>query len=83
MGMGDKPQPFTPTYTPIRCDVTGHMFSPCAVRRCPEPHVIDKYGLGGEAHVSVWVCKTCRYGEKDKYCDAYGCKYGLEERVQA
>lgn len=83
MGMGDKKLPYTPSYSPIRCDVSGHMFAPCAVRSCPEPHVIERYGTGGVANVSIYVCRKCKYGVADKFCGAMECGYGLEQRVQA
>ena len=82
MGMGDKKQPFTPKYEPIIDDVIGNVFAPCCVRECPEPHVIDRYGIGGVAHVSIYTCRKCKYKVTTPFCGALGCSYGLEQRVQ-
>ena len=82
MGMGDKKQPFTPKYEPIIDDVIGKAFAPCCVRECPEPHVIDRYGIGGVAHVSIYTCRKCKYKVTTPFCGALGCSYGLEQRVQ-
>ena len=83
MGMGDKKQPFTPSYAPVRCDVSGHLFAPCAVRQCPEPHVIERYGTGGVANVCIYVCRRCKYKVTIQYCGALGCGYGLGKGIQA
>lgn len=82
MGMGDKKQAYVPSYAPALCNVTGKMFSPCCVRECKEPHVVDRYGIGGKAMVSIYVCRKCKYKVKTPYCGALGCGYGLEQRVQ-
>ncbi len=75
MGMGDKKAPYTPSYEPVRDDVLGKMFSPCAVRSCPEPHVRKKYGVGGVANVSVWTCRKCKYVKTYKWHGGVGCGY--------
>ena len=76
--MGDKKPPFQPKYEPIRCDVTGHMVTPGAIRKCPEPHVIARYGVGGVANVCVHVCRKCKYHVDYKWHGGVGCKYGME-----
>lgn len=81
MGMGDAKKQFTPKYTPVRDDVIGKSFAPCAVRSCPEPHVIARYGVGGVANVSVYTCRKCRHKVEYKYHGGISC--GLDERVQA
>ena len=79
MGMGDKKPSYTPSYHSVRCDVSGKMFTPLCVRSCPEPHVIKKYGVGGKATVSVYVCRLCRYHEDMKMFGGVKCKY-LEQK---
>lgn len=78
MGMNDPKEPYEPKYEPIRCDVTGKMFAPVSVRSCPEPHVIKRYGVGGECKVSVYICRKCRFGRREKLLDGWRCVYGLE-----
>ena len=75
MGMGDKKAQYTPSYEPVRDDVIGKMFSPCAVRSCQEPHVIKRYGVGGVANVSVWTCRKCKYVKTYKWHGGVGCGY--------
>lgn len=75
MGIGDKQQPFVPSYRPIRCDVTGKMFAPCAVRSCPHPAVISKYGTGGVANVCIYVCLKCQYAKTYPYYGGVSCEY--------
>lgn len=82
MGMGDKPKQFESPGVPIRDDVIGKSFAPCAVRSCPEPHVIKKYGLGGVANVSVYTCKRCKYRIEQKNTSGLGCNYGLGQGIQ-
>ena len=81
MGMGDKKQPFSPGYKPIRDDVIGKSFSHCAMRSCPEPHVIARYGVGGVANVSVYTCRKCRHRVEYKLHGGISC--GLENGIQA
>ena len=80
--MGDKAKTFSPYYAPVLCNVTGKMYYPCCVRECKEPHVVEKYGIGGKAMVSIYVCRKCKYKVKTPFCGALGCGYGLEQRVQ-
>lgn len=81
MGMGDRKQPLTPSYAPIRDDVIGKSFAACMMRSCPEPHVIKRYGIGGVANVSVYTCRKCRYRVEYKYHGGLSC--GLDNSVQA
>ena len=62
-------------YDPVRCDVTGKMWTPGAVRECPEPHVRARYGVGGIAHVCVYVCRKCKYVKTYPYHGGVGCGY--------
>ena len=80
MGIGDKSKAFEPSYVPVRCDVSGKMFTPGCVRSCPEPHVIKKYGVGGVANVSVYVCRKCRYVIKHKWMGGVSCGYQQESQ---
>jgi hypothetical protein len=75
VGMGDKPKQFEPKYEPIRDDVLGKLFTPGAVRSCPEPHVIKRYGTGGVANVSVYTCRKCRYVKTYKWHGGVSCGY--------
>lgn len=81
MGMGDKKVPFTPQYEPIRDDVIGKRFAPCCIRACPHPKVIERYGVGGVAHVSIYTCKKCQYRKEFKWHGGVSCTYGLDERI--
>ena len=80
--MGDKAKTFSPSYAPVLCNVTGKMYSPCCVKECKEPHVVERYGIGGKANVSIYVCRKCKYKVTTPFCGALGCGYGLEQRVQ-
>lgn len=64
---------------PIRCDIDGKEYHNC--RPCPEPHVIARYGVGGVANVSYWVCKKCKYHAEYKWHGGVSCTYGLEQSV--
>ncbi len=75
MGSGDKKPPYEPKYAPIMDDVLGKMFSPGCVRSCPHPGVVSKYGIGGKANVSVYVCRKCRYVVKHKWMGGVSCGY--------
>ena len=75
MGMGDRKPPYEPKYAPIMDDVLGKMFSPGCVRSCPHPGVVIKYGIGGKANVSVYVCRKCRYVVKHKWMGGVSCGY--------
>ena len=82
MGMGDKKQPYAPKYEPIRDDVLGMRFAPCAMRSCPHPAVIRKYGVGGEAMVSIYTCKRCKHHINYDFHGGVGCGYdGVGESV--
>lgn len=75
MGMGDKKQPYRPSYAPVRDDVLGEMFTPGCVRSCPEPHVVRRYGVGGVANVSVYTCRKCRYVKTYQWHGGISCGY--------
>lgn len=61
----------------IRDDVLGLSFYAGCVRSCPEPHVINRYGVGGVAHVSVWTCRRCKYRKEYKFHGGVGCGYSF------
>lgn len=73
--MCDKKPAFEPRYEPVRDDVNGKMFSPGAVRSCPEPNVIKRFGTGGVANVSVYTCRKCRYHQDMKWFGGTKCGY--------
>jgi hypothetical protein len=73
--MGEKKPAFEPRYEPVRDDVNGKMFSPGAVRSCPEPNVIKRFGTGGVANVSVYTCRKCRYHQDMKWFGGTKCGY--------
>lgn len=75
MGIGDKKQPYVPRYDPIMDDVIGKLFTPGAMRSCPEPHVIARYGTGGVCNVSIWTCRRCKYHINEKYFGGVRCGY--------
>lgn len=79
--MGDKKIPYVPSYEPIYDDVLHKMFAPVLMRKCPSEAVIRRYGTGGIANVSIYVCKKCIYGQKHKMMGAWYC--GLEQNLQA
>lgn len=62
-------------YDPIRDDVIGKRFSPGAVRPCPHPTVIAKYGVGGVCNVSVYTCRKCKYVKTYKWMGGVSCGY--------
>lgn len=67
MGMGDSKPRFEPERKPIRDDVLGlNLYAGC-MRSCPHPKVIERYGVGGKANVSVYVCKKCRHHIDEKW----------------
>lgn len=76
--MGDKPKTFVPNHGRIRDDVIGREFASCLMRSCPEPHVIQRFGVGGEAHVSVYTCRRCKYSKRYKLHSGVGCGYELD-----
>ena len=75
MGMGDKPKAFSPHHNTLRDDVIGRAFADCLMRSCPEPHVIKRYGTGGVANVSVYVCRKCRHHIDEKWFGGVRCGY--------
>lgn len=81
MGMGDKPKPYTDSYRPVLCDVTQKLFAPCCVQECREPRVAKKYGDGLVAHVSIYVCRKCKYKVPVQFCGALGCALREEKNV--
>lgn len=78
MGMGEKKIPFVPRHEPVLCDVTLKRFGAMTVHQCKEPSVVSRYGTGGIANVSIYVCKKCKYAKKYEMHGAIGCGYGLE-----
>lgn len=64
----------------IRCDVTGKVFYPSSVRKCLDGAVIKRYGVGGVANVSVYVCAKCKHAIHYKWHGGLGCE--LERSVQ-
>lgn len=81
MGMGDKRKPFEPVHPYILDVVRGQRFAECAMRSCPHPAVIRKYGVGGEANVSIYTCKKCKYSKRFQFYGGVDCTYGLGEAV--
>ena len=53
------------SYEPIRDDVLGLRFDPVCMKACPHPGLINKYGVGGKANVSVYTCRKCRFVVKE------------------
>ena len=75
MGQGDRPKPFEPYHKAIRDDVIGKEFASCAMRRCPHPKVIDKYGVGGVCMVSVYTCRRCKHRKEYENHGGVSCEY--------
>lgn len=59
----------------VRCDVTGVAFYPDLVRKCPEPHVIKRFGVGGVANVSIYTCRKCKYAKHYAMHGGLSCGY--------
>lgn len=59
----------------IKSDVSGLSFHSYAIRQCPHPQVIKRYGHDGIANVSVYDCRKCRFKETMEYTSALGCGY--------
>ena len=81
--MGDKYKektPYKPHTEPVRCDVSGRVFSSSLVRKCRDSAVISQYGVGGEANVSIWICRKCKHAIAYKLHGGLGCE--LEQQVQ-
>lgn len=75
MVMGDSKPRFEPRYKPIRDDVLGKEFYAGCMRSCPHPKVIERYGVGGKANVSVYVCRKCRHHIDEKWFGGVRCGY--------
>ena len=60
---------------PKRCDVTERTFADCLMRSCPEPNVIKRFGVGGVANVSIYVCRKCKYRKEFQGHGGVGCAY--------
>lgn len=56
-----------------RCDVTGNNYPKISVRKCPSPAVIKHYGVGGVAHVCIYVCMRCKNAVKFPYFGGVKC----------
>lgn len=81
MGMGDKEEHYHPTYRKALDMVLNRYYADCSIRECPHPKVIERYGTGGVATVSIYTCKKCKFAERARYFDGYGCGYKLETGV--
>lgn len=62
-----------------RDDVLGRTFADCSVRQCPEPNVIRRFGMGGVANVSVYVCRKCKFRKEYELHGGVGCTYELDK----
>lgn len=82
MGMGDAKPKYRPSHYKLRDDVIGREFVACAMRSCPHPSVIRKFGVGGEANVSVYTCKKCKFHRKFALHAGIGCGYELDGGVR-
>ena len=56
--------------------VTRLPFADITLRKCPHPAVQARYGSG--CMVSVYTCKKCQFGQKQKLFDGWGCGYAKE-----
>lgn len=81
MGVGDQKPPYRPKGR-IRDDVIGREFAECAVRSCPHPKVIQRFGMGGVANVSVWTCKRCKHHTEFPLHFGIRCDYGLGDGIR-
>ena len=81
MGQGDKPIPFKPSNKPVRDDVIGREFAACAVRSCPHPKVVERFGVGGVANVSVYTCRRCKFHREYNLHAGVSCKFGLDNSI--
>ena len=61
--------------SPVRCDVSGMYFHPCAIRKCNDAAVIKRYATGGVVNVSVWVCRRCKHAIHYKLHGGLGCEF--------
>lgn len=64
-----------------RCDVTGNTFPKISVRECPSPAVIKHYGVGGVAHVCVYVCRKCKNAVTYPMHGGLGCALDTPPQV--
>ena len=81
--MGDKfkeKAPYQPPSVPVRCDVTGKVFSSSMIRKCRDNAVIRRYGVGGEVNVRVWACRRCKHAIRFQFHGGLGCE--LDNSVQ-
>lgn len=84
MGMGDEKKRYSPTYGKKLDVVLNRYFADCSVRECHHPNVIKRFGTGGVATVSLYTCKKCRHGKKEKLYGGWYCGYNaVEQGVQA
>lgn len=79
MGMGDPKRPYRPGYGKTRCSVCGNTMHDCAVRCCPHPAVIKRYGVDGNAPVCVYCCRRCKYHIKYQFHGGVGCNYKIND----
>ncbi len=77
MGMGDSKKPYEPVHGKVLDVVLNLQFADCAVRECPHPGVIKRYGTGGIATVSIYTCKKCKFSEKAQWYGGWRCGYGM------
>ena len=83
MGQGDKKIPYVPPYEPVYDDVLRLKFASVLMRKCPNEKVIERYGTGGVANVSIYVCYRCKYARRYRFHGGIGCSYGLEKRISS
>ncbi len=57
------------------CDVTGREYDECAVRHCPHPAVLERFGYDGQVRVCIYVCRKCDFGQTEVNFDAVRCGY--------
>ena len=63
------------------CDVTGREYYACAVRKCPHPAVIERYGHKGQANVCIYVCRKCKFVKGYENFGGISCRYGEVKRA--
>ena len=81
MGMGDKKIPYVPTYGSEIDNVLGKPFAVCTTRKCPHPKIIERFGIGGTATVSIYTCKRCHWHKEYPYHGGISCEYGMGKLV--
>lgn len=82
MGTGDRKAPYQPKHPHIPDAVSGRAFAECAMRSCPHPAVIRRFGTGGEAMVSIYTCKKCKHHTEYQFHGGIGCSYAVEPSIQ-